>query len=618
MGKSQSKASEPCVKFALVGTSGCGKSAFVNAIRGVDDEHEHAAPVDIVEKSRTPKEYIDPKNPVIYYWDPPGYGTPSYPTLDMYWKKHGLSKFDSFLIFISFRVTKLDLELINRVKSAKKSFLIIRTKIDVEFNLEIDKFEFREKETEETLEKIKAYVHKQTNLQSSSTEKVIFLISNYDTSKWDFRELTHAMNNLPSVPETATWNHIFGKEIAKGRGIFHINGIQAANKLVKELDKWKDRQISLAVVGKNGCGKSSFINAIRGITNEDDPLAAETGTVDTTKSKTRYSNPRNPNITLRDFPGIGGEVYSDVNAFCEKVDIKKYDAFIIMTSERFSNDSGALASELVSKNKPFFFVRTKYDLDCENEKKKYKEKWDELKTRKKIKYNCYENLKLANAPLDYDDIFVISNHHPYKWEFPRLVNAINDRLPASVRTSFLLSTVVFSEKILKRKVETLKGRVRAVALLQSSIVKVFTTTEYSRKHDFILIAKKVKFYRSQLGFPEENPKNDSEKDPEERPEKEPKNFLKIFEGMSPELQNDVRKFYFEPGTDMKSWLEALNESASESEPTEKSSGDEKLLGEVKNKDTYGFVEGTLHCILNEMSEVGQKILEEARMKAKGQ
>jgi putative ribosome biogenesis GTPase RsgA len=45
-------------------------------------------------------------------------------------------------------------------------------------------------------------------------------------------------------------------------------GITRAQKLMKEeLEGWKTINISLAIIGNSGVGKSSFINAIRGYVN---------------------------------------------------------------------------------------------------------------------------------------------------------------------------------------------------------------------------------------------------------------------------------------------------------------------------------------------------------------
>ena len=188
MGKSPSK--QPIseakdgnyMRFALVGLCGSGKSAFVNAVRGVDDEDENAATVDIVNTGQSPKEYIYPSHPHVSFCDMPGYGTgtPSDPDLKNYWEKYQLKKFDTFLIFISNRVMALDLAMIQKVKSQNKSFFLIRPKIDLECKM-------KEHEQEELLSKIKQYIVKETD-HLLCEEDDIYLISNYYpyNKKWEF------------------------------------------------------------------------------------------------------------------------------------------------------------------------------------------------------------------------------------------------------------------------------------------------------------------------------------------------------------------------------------------------------------------------------------------------
>ena len=162
----------------------------------IDDEDENAASVDIVDAEQSPKEYIYPSYPHVSFCDLPGYGTPNYSDLQKYWKKFELGKFDTFLIFISNRVTALDLNLIEKVKSVNKSYLLIRPKIDLEFARKSEKPQFDEKEL---ISKIMDYIIKQTGRLSCAEN--IFIISNYDPRKWDFFRLIEAIMKIMPDPE---------------------------------------------------------------------------------------------------------------------------------------------------------------------------------------------------------------------------------------------------------------------------------------------------------------------------------------------------------------------------------------------------------------------------------
>ena len=168
---------------------------------------------------------------------------------------------------------------------------------------------------------------------------------------------------------------------------------------------------------------------------------------------TEYSYPSNPKIKLVDIPGIGSRNLPDLKTYCKKLEIEKYDTFIIMASERFTNHNLDLAKRLASINKPYFFVRSKIDVDYRNEKRK--DTFDEREMLEKIRADCSKNLQTFLR--DENDIFLISNELPNEWDYPRLTDAISKNLPHRKKEAFCLSIYALSKDILKEKVKTLKG-----------------------------------------------------------------------------------------------------------------------------------------------------------------
>ena len=155
--------------------------------------------MEIVGKEKGPTEYTYPSNPHVRFCDLPGYGTPNYPDFTTYWGKLELEKYDIFLMFLSHRVMEVDLKIIEKIMSMNKPFFLIRTKIDedVECMTMKKKDQFNE---EDLLLEIRNYVIKMTK-HCSCTEKYVFLISNYDTYKWDFFRLIEAIMKLMPAPE---------------------------------------------------------------------------------------------------------------------------------------------------------------------------------------------------------------------------------------------------------------------------------------------------------------------------------------------------------------------------------------------------------------------------------
>ena len=105
-----------------------------------------------------------------------------------------MEKFDTFLILNAGRFTENDQLLAHKVKSMKKSFVFVRTKIDQDVKNEKGKKKFNE---EDMLKKIRGNCLE--NLQDlEGDDKVLFLISNHDPDKWDFDRLTRAI--LDALP----------------------------------------------------------------------------------------------------------------------------------------------------------------------------------------------------------------------------------------------------------------------------------------------------------------------------------------------------------------------------------------------------------------------------------
>ena len=152
----------------------------------------------------------------------------------------------------------------------------------------------------------------------------------------------------------------------------------------------------------------------------------------------------------------GTPKYPDLKTYCEceKVGLEKYDTFLILCANRFTNNDLLLANKVKSIGKSFFFVRTRIDLDIYNQRKKKNEE----ATLSDIREDCLDNLKDFGA--DDQTVFLISNSETEKWDFDRLTQAILDVLPLRQKESLTLSLNLLTSRsmdLLKRKVEILRG-----------------------------------------------------------------------------------------------------------------------------------------------------------------
>ena len=232
---------------------------------------------------------------------------------------------------------------------------------------------------------------------------------------------------------------------------------------------------------------------------DDDEGAAEVGVTETTRVLKAYDHPTNPKIKFWDLPGIGTPNYPDMATYCEKVELEKFDAFLILTGGRFTEYDLKLAEKIKSINKNFFLIRTKIDVSVEAERKG-KRSFNEKAMLQKIRSDCAENL--GDLLSDERDIFLISNHDRDKWDFARLLQAILDALPTYQRESMVLSLGnSVTTDIFQKKVEVLRRRIWYVAS-SSAVVAIFPIPGLSIAVDVALILKEFAFYRSQLDLPE--------------------------------------------------------------------------------------------------------------------
>ena len=139
-----------------------------------------------------------------------------------------------------------------------------------------------------------------------------------------------------------------------------------------------------------------------------------------------------------------------------------------------------------------------------------KKSFSEAAMLQKIRRNCIENLVngAGNPISSEDEIFLIRNHHPDKWDFVRLTEAILDALPRYKRETLTMSLntlTSLSKGILKRKVAIFKGRMILVAGLSAGAAAA-PVPGLSIAVDAVLIFKEIREYKAQLGIPLEGSK----------------------------------------------------------------------------------------------------------------
>ncbi|XP_065276381.1 interferon-inducible GTPase 5-like [Emys orbicularis] len=237
----------------------------------------------------------------------------------------------------------------------------------------------------------------------------------------------------------------------------------AAAELQEKLKSLENTPLDIAITGESGAGKSSFINAIRGL-HDDDEGAAKTGVTQTTMEPKAYPHPRLPNVKLCDLPGIGTPRFQ-ADKYLNQVKFNNYDFFIIVSATRFTSHHTTLAREIHKMGKRFYYVRSKVDIDLNAEKRK--KNFNEARTLQKIREDCIKNLREAGEASPR--VFLLCSWELANYDFQLLQETLENDLDDQRRHVFILAMPNISAKILEKKKAELQEHIWAVALLSCAI-----------------------------------------------------------------------------------------------------------------------------------------------------
>jgi len=265
-------------------------------------------------------------------------------------------------------------------------------------------------------------------------------------------------------------------------------------KLNDDMDAWRKVPIRVAVIGSCGSGKSSFINAMRGITDPNQKGYASVDNIEQTMVITEYPHPANDNLVLCDLPVVGTRKFPK-EKYLEEVKVDTYDFFIIISDTRFTENDAWLATEVSKRNKSFYFVRTKVDRDVYNTNKLYKTSVDE--TVGKIRAYTQTRIKELNLLLP-STVFLVNNYNTREYDFGKLTKKISEDLPILRRDAFVLSLSTITSNVLEEKKRVLQTRIFLVAA-GLAIAAVAPIPGAGLAANLAIIKCEIAFYRKQLG-----------------------------------------------------------------------------------------------------------------------
>ncbi|XP_043936495.1 interferon-inducible GTPase 5-like [Protopterus annectens] len=282
------------------------------------------------------------------------------------------------------------------------------------------------------------------------------------------------------------------------------NLADAATRILENMKQLENAKLDIAITGESGSGKSTFINVVRGLEDDEVDGAAKTGVVETTRVPAPYPHPNYPNVRLWDLPGIGTPNFS-ADKYLERVNFSTYDFFIIIASERFRANHAKLATEIQKMQKKFYFVRSKVDADLYAAQKRRNTSYNELNTLNEIKDNCIMCLQdggLVSPP----QVFLISSFELGKYDFHDLESTLERELPEHKRHAFLLCLPNLSIRILEKKIEVMRKTIWKYATISCGIATV-PIPGLSVACDIAILVKALTKYRDSFGLDDDSLRN---------------------------------------------------------------------------------------------------------------
>ena len=296
----------------------------------------------------------------------------------------------------------------------------------------------------------------------------------------------------------------FEAQLEEMKAAWETGGVEGCTQLLEsKRDGWKEVPLNVAVIGSSGVGKSSFINTIRGL-SADDEAAAEVDVIETTMEICSYPDRENSMLLFWDLPGVGTKKFPRAT-YLTDIDVDRYDFFLLVTADRFTEIDTWLGQEFRDRNKNFFFVRTKIGVDVFNNMMTYRERHNEEAVIDKIRQSTECHL-IADG---FNDVpmFLIDNYAPQKFDFEKLKQHLIKVCPEEKRSALVLSLQSTSEDMIKLKVAELRRRIWKCAVASAAAGAIpfpIVGLAVSLSVDIGIVIGESRFYFKQLGLDSES------------------------------------------------------------------------------------------------------------------
>jgi predicted GTPase len=277
---------------------------------------------------------------------------------------------------------------------------------------------------------------------------------------------------------------------------FNANGVEGCRRYLEgKQNEWKTIPLNIAVIGNSGVGKSSFINAIRRLTADDEGAAA-VGVTECTTDIRDYCHPNNPLLKFWDLPGVGTDRFPK-ETYLEAINVDQYDFFLLLSATRFTENDTWLGNEITKRCKKYFYIRTKIGTDISNDRKAHPKSHEESLVVSQIRQSTEDHLKAHGS--ESTRVFLIDSYKQMKFDFDLLEQSLIKDFPAMKRSAMILTMCAFSEEMIKLKVAELRSRVWK-ASVASAAVAACPVPGLSIVFDTALVKRESDLYFKQLGL----------------------------------------------------------------------------------------------------------------------
>ncbi|XP_072120857.1 interferon-inducible GTPase 5-like [Mobula birostris] len=270
-------------------------------------------------------------------------------------------------------------------------------------------------------------------------------------------------------------------------------GFQLA--IERKSKQFENVQIRIAVMGEGGSGKSTLINALLDL-DENEEGAAPTGSTETTTEIKPYPHPTLPNVQYYDFPGLNTPRFP-VKKFMKETNFSQYDLGIIVTNSRFTENDKLLAEALKKAGKPFYLVRSK--MDDTKRAESHKKGYNQEDMFRRVREYCVSSLRAAG--IEKPTVFLYSAFDLEDFDFPQLKKAVVSNLMETQKNLFTAALPNTSEAAIEGKREALRPFIQMLSAISGGIGAV-SIPGLSLACDLVLIISGILFIQKNLGLDE--------------------------------------------------------------------------------------------------------------------